>query len=269
LLGLSAGVALLTADAFYLHTPNVLAAGPRYLPEDAQKAVDQAIAKAVPKGKAPVILRLAYHDAGTFSKIVGDGGLNASIQYELDRPENFGLKRGWNVITQIMASLKKTPAAGLVSYADLIAMAGAHAVAITGGPKIRVPIGRVDAAAADPPGRMASEMSSADVLKQNFSEKGFNVREMVALSGAHTIGGKGFGDAATFDNAYYTALLKKPWLNTADEMSTHIGLPSDHVLPDDLECKPIIEEFAKDQPAFHREFADAYVKMTTLGARWV
>ena len=91
-------------------------------------------------------------------------------------------------VKQIMASLKKSPAAGLVSYADLIAMAGAHAVAITGGPKIRVPVGRVDAAAADPPGRMASEMSSADVLKQNFSEKGFNVREMVVLSGAHTIG---------------------------------------------------------------------------------
>jgi catalase (peroxidase I) len=89
---------------------------------------------------------------------------------------------------QIMASLKKTPAAGQVSYADLIAMAGAQAVAVTGGPKIRVPVGRVDAAAADPPNRMASEMSSAEVLKQNFADKGFSVREMVVLSGAHTIG---------------------------------------------------------------------------------
>jgi catalase (peroxidase I) len=55
--------------------------------------------------QAPVILRLAYHDAGTFSKLAGDGGLNASIQYELDRPENFGLKRGWNVITQVSATV--------------------------------------------------------------------------------------------------------------------------------------------------------------------
>lgn len=27
-------------------------------------------------------------------------------------------------------------------------------------------------------------------------------------------GNKGFGDAYTFDTAYYTALLNKPWTNT-------------------------------------------------------
>lgn len=46
------------------------------------------------------MLRLVYHDAGTFSKKAGDGGLNASIRFELDRPENFGLKRGWKLIEQ-------------------------------------------------------------------------------------------------------------------------------------------------------------------------
>jgi L-ascorbate peroxidase len=82
-------------------------------------------------------------------------------------------------------------------------------------------------------------------------------------------GGKGFGDPVAFDNAYYTALLAKPWLNTQDEMSTHIGLPSDHVLPDDPECLPIIQEYAGDTAAFHRDFAAAYVKMTMMGAQWV
>lgn len=51
--------------------------------------------------QAPVLLRLAYHDAGTFSQTDGTGGLNASIQFELDRPENFGLKRGWRVIQEV------------------------------------------------------------------------------------------------------------------------------------------------------------------------
>jgi hypothetical protein len=50
------------------------------------------------------MLRLAYHDAGTFSKKAGDGGLNASIQFELDRPENFGLKRGWRLVEQVRGS---------------------------------------------------------------------------------------------------------------------------------------------------------------------
>lgn len=29
------------------------------------------------------------------------------------------------------------------------------------------------------------------------------------LSGAHTIGGKGFGDPVTFDNTYFKTLLEK------------------------------------------------------------
>jgi hypothetical protein len=36
-------------------------------------------------------------------------------------------------------------------------------------------------------------------------------------------------------------LLKKPWLNTQDPMASMIGLPSDHVLPDDPELVPIIQ----------------------------
>ena len=40
-----------------------------------------------------------------------------------------------------MKRLKGTPAEGRVSYADLIALGGAYAVALTGGPAIDVPIG--------------------------------------------------------------------------------------------------------------------------------
>lgn len=41
------------------------------------------------------MVRLVFHDAGSYSAAAGDGGLNASIRFELDRPDNFGLKRGW------------------------------------------------------------------------------------------------------------------------------------------------------------------------------
>jgi L-ascorbate peroxidase len=50
---------------------------------------------------------------------------------------------------QVADTLKKTPAQEL-SYADLIALAGAHAVAVCGGPAVDVPVGRVDAAGPDP-----------------------------------------------------------------------------------------------------------------------
>ena len=45
--------------------------------------------------QAPVLLRLAFHDAATHEVSAGDGGANASVQYEFSRPENTGLKRGW------------------------------------------------------------------------------------------------------------------------------------------------------------------------------
>ena len=40
-----------------------------------------------------------------------------------------------------MKALKGTPAEGHVSYADLIALGGAYAVAVTGGPDIDVAVG--------------------------------------------------------------------------------------------------------------------------------
>lgn len=94
-----------------------------------------------------------------------------------------------------------------------------------------------------------------------------------ALTNAHDavhlqLGSKGFGDALTFDNAYYTALLQKPWTDPENEMASMIGLPSDHVLPDDAECRPVIQEYASSQQRFFQDFGSAYVKLTSLGAQW-
>ncbi len=82
-------------------------------------------------------------------------------------------------------------------------------------------------------------------------------------------GGKGFGDPVTFDNNYYTSLLAKPWLDpTLGDMANHIGLPSDHVLPEDPECEAVIKEYATDERAFFSDFAAAYARLATLGANW-
>lgn len=262
---LSAAAALLSQTST---SPSWGAAAGRDLSQKALEAVLAAFKKEIPKSKAPVIVRLVFHDAGTYSSTGGNGGVNASIRFELDRPENTGLKRGWRVVEQVRAALANTPAAAEVSSADIIALAGAYAVQVCGGPVIRLKVGRTDAAAADPPGRMPAETFSAAQLKQTFADKGFSVRELVALSGAHTLGSKGYGDPVTFDNTYYKSLLQKPWLNKDDPMADMIGLPSDHVLPDDEECRPIIEEFARDQEAFFQEFARSYQKMTSLGVQW-
>ena len=58
----------------------------------------------------------------------------------LTRPCWPGLKRGLNVIEDALRQVAGTSAEGL-SRADMIALAAAEAVRMTGGPSIRVPIG--------------------------------------------------------------------------------------------------------------------------------
>lgn len=133
------------------------------------------------------MLRLVFHDAATYDLSSNDGGINASIRLELERPENYGLKRGYKVLENTVEMLKGTAAEGL-SRADLIALAGAYAVKITGGPVIRnIPVGRKDEEKEDPKGRLPGETLSAQDQVKLFSGKGLNVQEMVALLGSHTV----------------------------------------------------------------------------------
>jgi len=49
-----------------------------------------------------------------------------------------------------------------------------------------------------------------------------STQELVALSGAHTLGGKGFGSPVVFDNAYFKILLEKPWTSPG-EWTSHLS----------------------------------------------
>ncbi|GJW00641.1 putative L-ascorbate peroxidase 6 [Tanacetum coccineum] len=195
------------------------------------------IRKVLSKGKAAGVLRLVFHDAGTYDMDDDSGGMNGSIAYELDRPENKGLKK----------SLKKTEP---VSMADTIAVAGAEAVSLCGVLPRRVP---------DPEGKLPEETLDAFGLKQSFQRK--------ALSGAHTLGSKGFGNPVVFDNAYYKVLLEKPWQSSAG-MTTMVGLPSDRALIEDDECLRWISKYAEDQELFFEHFKNAYIKLVDSGAKW-
>ena len=65
--------------------------------------------------------RLALADFGTFSVVGKKNGLNGSVRFELDRPENKGLKKAFASIEKIKKAVDaKTDQP--VSYADLIAL---------------------------------------------------------------------------------------------------------------------------------------------------
>ncbi|RVW54078.1 putative L-ascorbate peroxidase 6 [Vitis vinifera] len=59
-----------------------------------------------------------------------------------------------------------------LSWADMIAVAGAEAVSVCGGPKIPVQLGRLDSMAPDPEGKLPEESLDASALKQCFQRKG-------------------------------------------------------------------------------------------------
>mgnify|MGYP001810270830 CR=1 FL=1 len=110
------------------------------------------------------------------------------------------------MITEAEKKLKGTAAEAL-SKADLVALAGAHAVRICGGPAMRVPVGRQDAAAADPDGRMPQLDFTAEQQLANFAAKGLSAEEFVVLSGSHTVrtlGGAGWlGSAKLVHTGYW------------------------------------------------------------------
>ncbi|XVF35598.1 hypothetical protein REPUB_Repub18cG0159800 [Reevesia pubescens] len=226
--------------------------------------IKEEISKVVTKGKAAGVLRLVFHDAGTFEMDENSGGMNGSIIYELERPENAGLMKSLKVLKK---AKKEVDAIQSVSWADIIAVAGAEAVSVCGGPEIPVALGRLDSAEPDPAGKLPQESLDASGLKQCFQRKGFSTQELVTLSGAHTLGSKGFGSPIAFDNSYFKILLEKPWKSSAG-MSSMIGLPSDHAIVEDDECLRWITKYADNQNMFFEDFKNAYIKLVNSGARW-
>ncbi|XP_050365903.1 putative L-ascorbate peroxidase 6 [Argentina anserina] len=230
---------------------------------DVYEVMKEEIRKVVSKGKAAGVLRFVFHDAGTFQLDDNSGGMNGSVIYELDRPENKGLKAPFKILEKAKAVVD---AMQPVSWADMIAVAGAEAVSVCGGPTIQIKLGRLDSKEPDPEGKLPEETLDAAGLKQSFQTKGFSTQELVALSGAHTLGNKGFGSPTVFDNSYFKVLIEESM--SSGSMSSMTGLPSDRALPKDDECLRWIRKYADDQNAFFEDFEKAYIKLVNSGARW-
>ena len=167
-------------------------------------------------------------------------------------PSGGALKPAW--VQVLKAALE---AQGItMSLADIIQLAGAVAVEATGGPRFRVRMGRVDATRADSfsPG-LPGTSDSAEQLIGLFGGMGFNTRDLVALTGAHTLGTTASSTSTRFDNSHFRDIIARRG-----------GLlPSDTVLMNNAQTRAIVEEFAENQGAFFRAFADAMVKNSELG----
>ncbi|CAI8598298.1 unnamed protein product [Vicia faba] len=240
----------------------------------------------------PLLIRLGWHDAGTYNKNIEEwpqrGGANGSLRFEaeLKHGANAGLVNALKLLQPI-----KDKYSG-VTYADLFQLAGATAVEEAGGPKIPMKYGRVDTTG---PGQCPEEgrlpdagpPSPADHLREVFYRMGLDDKEIVALSGAHTLGRSrpdrsGWGKPETkytkdgpgapggqswtaqwlkFDNSYFKDIKEK-----RDE--DLLVLPTDAALFEDPSFKVFAEKYAEDQEAFFKDYAEAHAKLSNLGAKF-
>ncbi|KAJ1412209.1 Plant peroxidase [Sesbania bispinosa] len=106
---------------------------------------------------------------------------------------NMNSIRGFEVVDEIKAAVDKACKGPVVSCADILAIAARDSVAILGGPKFwyKVLLGRKDARYAS---RDAANVNlpppffNFSQLLFSFQSHGLNLKDLVVLSGGHTIG---------------------------------------------------------------------------------
>lgn len=91
-------------------------------------------------------MRTAFHDAATHDTTAKTGGLDASIQYELDRAENLGAALN-STLSDISSDVSVRNSA-----ADLLALSLVMSVARCGNLRVPLRLGRIDATEAGPAG---------------------------------------------------------------------------------------------------------------------
>ncbi|KAL3901292.1 MAG: hypothetical protein SGCHY_000709 [Lobulomycetales sp.] len=237
----------------------------------------------------PLLVRLAWHASGTYDKNTGTGGSNgATMRFKPESTDgaNAGLEHARAFLEPIK---KKHPS---LSYADLWTLAGALSIEEMGGPTISWRPGRVDKTVVSdnprseevpPNGRLPDASQGAQHLRDIFYRMGFDDREIVALSGAHSLGRchadrSGFSGPWThnptrFSNQYFTLLCgitwkEKQWQGPrqfTNESGSLMMLPTDLALIHDPSFKKHVAAYAKDQKLFFKDFAAAFAKLLDLG----
>ncbi|XP_010518676.1 PREDICTED: peroxidase 65-like [Tarenaya hassleriana] len=248
-------------------------------------------------------LRLFFHDCflegcdasvmvatNSFNSAERDDELNESLPGD-----------AFDIVTRIKTALELS-CPGVVSCADILAQATRDLVTMVGGPYFDVKLGRKDgleSRAHKVRGNLPMPNQTVDQMFGMFAKNGFTLREMVALSGAHTIGfshckefsDRLFGSRSDKEiNPRFAAALKDLCKNyTVDDtiaafndvmtpgkfdnmyyknLRRGLGLlASDHVLFKDNRTRKFVELYAANQTAFFNDFARAMEKLGSVGVK--
>ncbi|CAN1262790.1 Lignin-forming anionic peroxidase [Linum perenne] len=147
-----------------------------------RRSINTAISRE--RRMAASLLRLHFHDC--FVQL----DQSPTIQTEKAAPPNEKSVRGYEVIDAAKAQVERI-CPGVVSCADILAVAARDASAYVGGPSWNVKLGRRDSTSAFPDLALTDLpffKEDLQTLIDRFQGKGLSPRDMVALSGAHTLG---------------------------------------------------------------------------------
>jgi hypothetical protein len=258
--------------------PNESLTDPESIKAEIRKAIINLKANA-----CPMAVRLAWHASGTYDNTDSTGGSNgATMRFEPETSD--GANKGLYIMRYMLEQVKREFPS--VSYADIWTYAGVAAIEFSGGPKVPFEFGRddySDGTKCPVNGKLPDATQGAQHLRDVFYRMGFDDREIVALSGGHTLGRchavrSGFDGPWTsnplhFDNVYFQFLLEKEWtprnwngpLQYEDQSGKYMMLPTDLALKTDPEFRKFVEIYAYDQNQFFNDFALAFGKLISLG----
>ncbi|CAN6574315.1 unnamed protein product [Malus baccata var. baccata] len=198
---------------------------------------------------AAALIRLHFHDCfvrGCDASVLLNS--TSSNQAEKDAPPNLTV-RGFDFIDRIKSQLE-AQCPGVVSCADVIALAARDSIVATGGPTWKVPTGRRDgviARRAEALANIPPPSSNFRTLQRTFANVGLDLKDLVLLSGAHTIGVShcpsfsnrlynftGVGDQDPALNTQYAANLKANKCKTPTDNTTIVEMDPGSVRTFDL-----------------------------------
>ncbi|KAE8659843.1 Peroxidase 66 [Hibiscus syriacus] len=267
-----------------------------------ESIITNAVKKATSNDKTvpSALLRMHFHDCfirGCDGSVLLDskGKNKAEKDGEPNRPLH-----AFDVIDNAKKMLE-VECPGVVSCADILAMAAKDAVVLTGGPYWEVPNGRKDGriSLASDTGRLPTPGFNISQLKWSFGQNGLSHFDLVALTGGHTLG---FSHCSSFQNRiqnFNATHEMDPTLNpsfasklrrlcAAHNKVRNAGAPldstnfkfdnayyklllkgksllsSDQALLTDPKTKALVSKFAWSQRAFEKAFAKSMTKMSSL-----
>lgn len=172
----------------------------------AEKIVQDYVNEHIPNAPslAAALIRMHFHDCfvrGCDGSVLLNFTSSSGNQTEKVAVPNQTV-RGFGFI-DALKSLVEAECPGVVSCADIVALAARDSIVITGGPSWKVPTGRRDGLisnASEALSQIPAPFDNITILIQKFANKSLDLKDLVLLSGAHTIG---IAHCPSFSNRLY------------------------------------------------------------------